>query len=154
MKLDFAPFVNAMNLTFSDMVGIEILNGPYEHMKGDDNLADVSVNIGLTGEVKASILLTVSESAAIMITTNTTGKENVSFRDRIVTDTMGEILNMVVGQAQRHSNHKFDFSLPIAVEGRNHSVRSVFDSDYRRVLSKMSGEEVGLYLFEASSAPG
>ena len=152
MKLDFAPFVNSMNLTFSDMVGIELLNGPYEHMKGDEMLADVSVNIGLTGEIKASILLTATETASLKITSNTTGKQDLSFRDRIVTDTLGEILNMIVGAAQRHSNLKFDFSLPIAVEGRNHTVRSVFDSDYRRVISKMSGEEVGLYLFESPPA--
>jgi len=148
MKIDFTPFVNSMNRTFSDMVGIEITNGAYEDMTGGEMLADVSVNIGLTGEARASLLFTATEHAALEITKTTTGKSDVKISDRIVTDAMGELLNMIVGAAQRHANIKFDFSLPIAVEGKNHSVRSVFRSNFRRVISKMGAEEIGLYLFE------
>ena len=148
MKVDFTPFVNSMNRTFSDMVGVEILNGPYESMSGGEMLADVSVNIGLTGDVKASLLLTATEKAAMIVTRNTTGKDDVKLGDRLVSDSIGEILNMIAGAAQRHSSFKFDFSLPVAIEGRNHEVRSVFKSNFRRVISKMSGEEIGLYLFE------
>ncbi len=148
MNIDFSPFVNSMNLTFSDMVGVELLNGPYESMNGGETLADVSVNIGVTGDVRASIVLTVTEPAALLITKQTTGRDASGLGERIVTDTMGELLNMIVGAAQRHSNVKFDFSLPVAIEGSNHQVRSVFKNDFRRVVSKMSGEEVALYLFE------
>ena len=147
MKIDFAPFVISMNRTFSDMLGAELLNGPYEELEGDEMLADVSVNIGLSGEEKAVLVFTVSESAAILITKLTTGKD-VKANERIVTDTLGELLNMIVGSAQRHSNIKFDFSIPMAVSGSNHRIRSVFKGAYRRVISKMHGVEVGLYLVE------
>ncbi len=148
MKIDFTPFVNSMNRTFSDMLGAELLNGPYEELEGDEMLADVSVNIGLSGDEKAVLVLTANESAGLLITKLTTGKD-VKITDRIVSDTMGELLNMIVGAAQRHSNIKFDFSIPMAVSGSNHSIRSVFKGKYRRVNSKMHGVEVGLYLIES-----
>ena len=148
MKIDFTPFVNSLNRTFSDMVGQELLNGPYENMDKGETFADISVNIGLTGDVKASLVLTVTENAALQITKTTTGKQDIKMEDKIVTDTVGELLNMIVGSTQRHSNLKWDFSLPLAIEGRNHEVRSIFKSNFRRVVSKMHGETVGLYLFE------
>lgn len=149
--MDFSPFIESLNRTFSDMVGLELVNGPYEEVTGGETLADVSVNIGLTGDVKASLLLTADERAALLITQKTTGKQNVNLGDRIVSDTMGELLNMIVGSAQRHAKIKFEFSLPVNIEGRRHKVRTIFNAGFRRVISKMQGEEVGLYLFEESS---
>lgn len=152
MNIDFAPFVESMNLTFHDMAGIEIANGPFEEQVDAEALADISVSIGLTGQVKASVLLTTSSRLAIIIAEKVTGMDNLKVGDRIVTDAMGEMLNMIVGAAQRHSNVKFDFALPVAVEGSSHMVHPSPGVGYRRVVSKMEGGDISLYLFESGNS--
>ena len=148
MGLVFSPFVNAMSRTFREMVGVELVHGPYEEMEGNEVLADVSTNIGLSGESRAVLLLTADEAAALKVTKLTTGKD-VAIHDKLVTDTIGELLNVFVGAAQRHSNIKFNFSIPMAVSGKNHTISSLFNRGRRqRVVSKMEGSEVSLYLIE------
>ena len=149
MTIDFTPFVDSMNRTFLDMTGVELLNGPFEEIAGDEMLADVSVNIGLSGTQRAVIVLTANEAAAVHITKITTGKD-VPVTNHLVTDTLGELLNMLVGAAQQYANIKFNFSIPMAVTGKGHSIRSIVSGSYRRVISKIQGMDVGLYLIETA----
>ena len=145
MHFEFEPFVEAMNRTFKYMAGEELVNGTYEEWNGARIFADVTAIMGLSGEQKGSLVLTVTEKAAIHLTSIITGKD-VTLDDRLITDTIGELINIIVGSAQRNSRVKFDFSVPVAIKGKHHEVRAVSEGSFKRIISKMSGEDIGLYL--------
>lgn len=149
MQFEFEPFIEAMNRTFKYMAGEELLNGPCEIWDGSRIFADVTAIMGLSGDEKGSLVLTVTEQAAIKLTSTITGKD-VTLEDRLITDTIGELINIIVGSAQRNSSVKFDFSVPVSIKGKNHEVRAVSEGYFKRIISKMSGEEVGLYLAKTS----
>ena len=145
MPFEFEPFVEAMNRTFRYMAGEELDNGSLNHWDGSQIFADVSAVMGISGEEKGTLVLTVSEKAALKLTAIITGLD-VTLEDRLVTDTIGELINIIVGSAQRHSVARFDFSIPLAIKGRNHEVRAVSEGYFKYMLSHMSGEEIGLYM--------
>ena len=142
---EITPFVNTMNRTFKDMVGVELSNGAVELPDDSKVLSDITATMGIHGEDKASLVVTVDESASLFLTKVMTGKD-VKLEDRIVTDTIGELLNMIVGAAQKESKQKFDFSVPVTFMGKNHEVRAVNRGYFRRVMSHFSEGTVGLYL--------
>jgi CheY-specific phosphatase CheX len=145
MQYDILPFVDALSRTFRDMAEIEIGIGPVEEPDGTIVFSDATATIGLMGTERASLVMTVEEPLALEITQRVTGKA-AGLEDRLVGDTIGELLNMVVGAAQRGSPVKFDFSLPVSIRGKNHEVRAVSKGYFRRVLCSAAGGKVGLYL--------
>ncbi len=152
MKLEIAPFVNAMNHTFKEMAGVELVNGSEEPFEEKLIQADASAIISLRSDENASIVLTVSEVAARTLTTKIS-RPNTIINERRMTDTLGELLNMLVGDAQRRSTSKFSFSIPVSIFGKNHEVNLIAQAGRqvicRRVVSRMMGENVVLYLANA-----
>ena len=156
MRYDLSPFVQAMNHTFREMADVELINGPEEEYKERMIRADVSAFISLRSDQNVSVILTVPDHAARLLTERIGGKNAVLDEQR-VTDTIGELLNMLVGYAQRKSTFKFTFSIPISIIGKNHEVNLIPTDGQqaycRRVVSRMSGDPVTLYLANSPVRP-
>jgi len=156
MKLELSPFVQAMNYTFKEMAGVELINGPEEDFAQKLIQADVSAIISVRSDENASVILTASDQAARTLTREINGP-NVKLDDHRLTDTLGELLNMLVGQAQRNTLSKFSFSIPVSIFGKNHEVNLISQDGRhvfcRRVISRMSGESIGVYLANAPVLP-
>jgi CheY-specific phosphatase CheX len=150
MKFEFKPFIDALNRTFKEMVGEEPINGAPEEPDGKDIMADVSAHIGLMGPEKANVVLILTNNIAKQIVKTIMGIDPKDDDHQIVADTVGEILNMIIGSTQRHSPIKFEFSLPGVIIGNSHEVRLLSGGHYRKVISKLSGEDIGLYLVSES----
>lgn len=151
------PFIRAMNHTFRDMADIDLSNDPIETVASDylhadvhskiALLADVSTNVGIIAEERASLLLTLSEKGAIAVAKMITGKD-LKLYDRLVADSVGELLNMIAGSAQRASSLRFQFSIPVSMQGKRHEIRTVSNSTLRYSISHFGIEEVRLILCE------
>jgi CheY-specific phosphatase CheX len=152
---DLLPFVEALNRIFVDMADIRLANGPIESTITNNITADVHSRVGLYADVsssvgifaidKASLLITIQESGALKLTRILTGQE-LQLHDRLVTDTIGEVLNIVVGAAQRASPIKFEFSVPVSIQGKGHEILMPRDSAVRYCISRFDGESVCLIL--------
>ena len=86
-----------------------------------------------------------NKNTAVYLTHAITGKER-ELGDPLVGDTVGELLNMIVGSAQRESAAKFHFGLPVCIGGREHLVRPLLGVEFRQVVSTLPTGEIGLYL--------
>ncbi|MEM7183258.1 MAG: chemotaxis protein CheX [Spirochaetota bacterium] len=93
-----------------------------ENHDSDQIYTDISSTIGLYGSSKMALILTMSEQSVLVISENIMGA-SLSWEDNLVSDTMGEILNILVGVAQKDSPEKFSFSIPITIKGKEHEVR-------------------------------
>ncbi len=152
---ELQPFLEAMNRTFKDMADITLVNGPIESAISENittdvhskigMFADVSSNIGIFADVKASLVLTLDAVGAAMVAKRISGVD-LELYDKLLTDTIGELLNIIVGSAQRASPIQFDFSIPVSVQGKNHEVRPPRNSSLRYNVSKFDKETVCLIL--------
>ena len=55
---------------------------------------------------------------------------------------------MIVGATQKESPIKFDYSIPVSITGKNNFVKPLRQGYNRYLPSKMSGEDIGLYIIE------
>ena len=147
MHYNFKHFVKAMNHAFKEMADLDLVNGDPKDYGGEDLAADISTNIGLTGEKAACIVLTMTEGAGKLLTARIRG-EAAALRDDLISDIAGELLNILVGISQRNSKIKFEFSIPVSIIGKNHVVRPLKRGYTQGVISTLQDETIGLYFIE------
>jgi chemotaxis protein CheX len=85
---------------------------------------DVSAIIGLTGETSGSIIISMPESLACKIASNML-MEEITSMNKNVEDAIGEIGNIVVGDARRaliQDGHQLNISIPTVVIGAGHKI--------------------------------
>jgi len=147
MEFQLEHFIPSMNHTFKEMCDMELLNGIVEEYKFKPIIADVSSMITLKGTKDATLILTLSIKAAREVTKKICGIESGEGDHHIISDTVGEILNMLVGFAQKTSPVKFNFSIPITVYGIKQELsHDTKTTNSKRIVSRLNGEEVWLYL--------
>jgi len=135
LQFQLSEFIEALNRTFKTLLSIDLeadgINGLPEFFR-----VDVHSRIGLYSEITknaygdltealsitGALILTLNEEMALSIAAAHSDMA-VTISDSIVTDAVGEFLNMVAGGTQKKSSVLFDFSLPISVAGRGHTVR-------------------------------
>ncbi|MDX1957010.1 MAG: chemotaxis protein CheX [Leptospiraceae bacterium] len=145
MKFKIFPFLDGLQRTFRGMAGVTLENPKIGEYNEPEFFSDYTCSIGLIGIERASLILTLSEKVATEITSMITGKV-LSGGEKIITDTIGELLNMAVGVAQKLSGEKFDFSLPVSVKGKSHQINVIKDKRTFRAIFLLNGEEICLYL--------
>jgi len=146
MKYEIDVFMDALVITLSTMAGMEIAGKDYQQPQSATVYADVSTHIDLFGsEENARLVLTMSEKAAVKMGSETTGKEVISLINPVITDSLGEILNILVGAAQKNSSTKFDFSLPVVLKGKNHEVHSL-SQNYEHCYNMHLIEDTDAYM--------
>jgi len=118
------PFLQATVNVLKTMAFVEAKPGKPSLKKGDEAYGDVSGVIGLTGATEGSLSVTFTQSCIEQILTNMFG-EPVSGVTEEVKDAVGEITNMISGDARRVLSEKgisLEAAIPTVVAGPNHTI--------------------------------
>jgi chemotaxis protein CheX len=121
------PFLSATINVIKTMAFVEAKPGkPY---RKTDRIAtgDVSGIIGLTGDNEGTLSITFSQSCIEAILTNMLG-EKISGIDDDVRDAVGEITNMISGDARRvldDEGIKLSAAIPTVISGVNHTISHI-----------------------------
>ena len=146
MSLEIQPFINAQYAAFEMMADERLEGGDLGKLRRANLTGAITAFINITGEEDAVLVLTLNPAAAKILTREIIGKE-VGDGDSLITDSVCELLNMIVGSAQRNLHVKINYSSPLLANDVGNlesalNARPLFGQD-----SKMkSGNTVGLYI--------
>ena len=144
------PFIIATRKVLNTMAFTESTSGKPFLKKDNDTkaLGDISAVIELDGEGKGSIAISFNKSCILNIAQKMFGEEFHEI-DAEITDMVGEIVNMVSGEARRElakMGFQFSAGLPVSSKGVNHSIKHFVDG---RVILIPFNTEFGAYYIEA-----
>lgn len=125
MEKYIQPFVDVCESVFRDFIGSELVTErPHFANKSDPNAWDISAVIGLTGEARGAVVISMKKDLALRLTGVLTGSEHTAFDDEVV-DAIGEIINIIAGNAKRGLEESFRLviSLPTIVRGSGHTIQ-------------------------------
>ena len=97
---------------------------PFVKKAGEPSLGDISGIVGLTGPVQGSVAISFSTAAILHIVSSMFG-EPVTEIDAEVKDAVGELTNMICGDARRmleEKGYSFVASIPTVVVGQKHEI--------------------------------
>jgi chemotaxis protein CheX len=125
MEQYIQPFIDVCENVFREFVGMELkADRPYFAETSAVNDWDISAVIGLTGEARGAVVISMKKELAIKLTDAITGAKHTQLDDEVV-DAIGEIVNIIAGNAKKGLEAAFRLviSLPTIVDGHNHSVK-------------------------------
>ncbi|HRP68958.1 MAG TPA: chemotaxis protein CheX [Turneriella sp.] len=134
--LDFNIFITILRHVFRDFIGVQELISE-EMITLPEKFQSVTAKMELTGSSPATLWLNMTE-LGIKIAMKKLAIPQ-SDEDRMLMDTVGELLNIIVGTAQRQSAVRYDFSLPTALKGENYPLR--FNENSRRSAHRFIFEQ-------------
>ncbi len=119
------PFLKATQNVLKTMAFTECAGGkPY--VKQDDTAqGDVSGIIGITGDTQGSLCISFTEACICHVVGNMFGEAVTAINDE-VKDAVGEITNMISGDARRELAEKgmnLAGAIPTVISGKNHSIK-------------------------------
>jgi chemotaxis protein CheX len=123
LELYVKPFVSATLNTFKTFVGFELVAGnPYFSGRTQEIDQDISGVIGLSGDIRGAVVITMKEKFAIKLADTLVGTKHTEIDDDIV-DAIGEIANIIAGNIKNDvpGGEKIVISLPTVVKGKDHS---------------------------------
>ena len=131
MNVEFVnPFINGLLNVLETMAQTSLKPGKPKRKQSDVAQGDVSGLIGMVGpQVKGSMSITFDENLALAIMERMVGERHEKI-DAEVGDMVGEVTNMICGNAKRDLAEKgFDFGMatPIVVSGKQHSISHQVD---------------------------
>jgi hypothetical protein len=118
--LDFEIFATSLRTVFLQFIGIRELTS--ENLpRLPEKFQSVTSRIDLLGTCPGTLWLNISHNGVALAMQ----RLNIpnSDEDRIMMDAAGELLNIIVGAAQRNSPVRYDFSLPSAYKGDAYPLR-------------------------------
>lgn len=118
------PFIKAIVEVLKVMAFVKIKASKPYLKKDDMATGDVSAIVGMTGQSNGTFSLSFDEAGILTIATNMFG-EKITKLDREVTEVVGEIANMVSGQARRELEGMglvLDGAIPSVFGGANHNI--------------------------------
>ena len=124
MKKEYImPFVEATQNVFQEFFGITPqLDTPYIVKREETSNWDVSGIIGITGESKGVIVLSISEKLATSLTSELVGRTITTLEDKVL-DTIGEITNIIAGNSKKgFEDFRLKISLPSIIKGKEHKI--------------------------------
>lgn len=121
------PFLSAVCNTFSTMLQCDARRGDICLAKGDQQTYPISGVIGLSGKAAGTVVINLSEEVALKGASAMLMMEMTELNDDVI-DAVGEIANMVAGQAKAElEEYDLSVSLPNVIIGEKHDIR--FPSD-------------------------
>lgn len=132
LKMDASiinPFINATINVLDTMAFIKTKPGKPYLKKDDTARGDVTGVIGLTGMAHGTISVTFEEDSILKIVSNMFG-EKIETLDHEVADAVGELTNMISGQARMELEQKgkvFEAAIPSVVTGKGHKIIHITD---------------------------
>jgi chemotaxis protein CheX len=84
---------------------------------------DISAVIGLTGEARGAVVISMKQDLAIKLTSILTDKTHQALDDEVV-DAVGELINIIAGNVKQELEDTFRLviSLPTIVTGKEHHI--------------------------------
>jgi chemotaxis protein CheX len=126
MNVEFInPFLEAAITVLKTMAFTTPKPGkPFLKRKDDPSRGDVSGVIGLTGPVRGSIAVSFTKEAILHVVSNMFG-EACKEIDGEVQDAVGELSNMICGDARRaleEKGYQFEAAIPAVITGKGHTI--------------------------------
>jgi chemotaxis protein CheX len=121
-KEHIMPFVEAVQGAFKDFFKVTpTLGTPYLVRKEDTNW-DISAIIGIAGESRGVVVLSISAEIATALATKLAGN-TITTLDENVLDMLGEIVNIIAGNAKKgFEDIRLKISLPSIIKGKEHEI--------------------------------
>jgi chemotaxis protein CheX len=121
------PFVNATLNVLRTMAFTEAQAEP-PYLKDEETAkGDVSGVIGMTGDSNGSLSVSFPEKTILAIVSNMFG-EKMTVVDNEIKDAVGEITNMVSGQARQELDQmgiSLEAAIPTVISGKDHTIRHI-----------------------------
>mgnify|MGYP001806242707 FL=1 len=124
MEKYIQPFVDVCESVFRDFIGTELITErPFFADKNDPHDWDISAIIGLAGEARGAVVISMKKPLALKLTGVLTGTGHEDLDDEVI-DAIGEIINIIAGNAKRGLEESFRLviSLPTIVRGKGHAI--------------------------------
>ncbi len=118
------PFINATLNVLGTMASVNAKPGKPYLKKDTVAKGDVSGVIGLTGDTNGTISVTFDEGSILKIVSNMFGEE-MNTVDNEIADAVGELTNMISGQARKELEEKgrvFHAAIPSVITGKGHQI--------------------------------
>ena len=125
MEQYIQPFIDVCLNCFREFVGVELTVGrPYIADKDSINEWDISSVIGLTGEARGAVVISMKKELAIKLTDLLTESTHTEIDDEVI-DAVGEIVNIIAGNAKKglEEAYRLVISLPTIIQGIGHAVK-------------------------------
>lgn len=121
-----ACFVKSVKNVLTTMAGIQCQLGTPALKASPAPTHDVSALVGFSGEVTGSVVVTFSEKAAIDVVEAFAGEE-LSLDSEDFADAIGELCNMIAGNAKKDFGLKANIGIPTVIIGPGHTVARLRD---------------------------
>lgn len=113
------PFVIAVKNVFETMINVPFSLGKPSLKKGSEVPHQISSIIGLSGNVSGSVVISLSHDIAYQLASSLLG-EDISELNEDCTDCIGEIANMIAGNAKTDfPTENNSISVPSVVVGKH-----------------------------------
>lgn len=114
------PFITSTLETFTMMLGLEVKPGVPHAKQEPLPTHDISGIIGLSGGAQGSIAISFPKILALKVVSKLLGAD-IKVMGSEVTDGIGELANIIAGNAKQHLNGlDLSISLPNVVVGKDH----------------------------------
>ena len=121
------PFIEAALNVLGTMASTKANAGKPFLKEKNAARGDVTGIVGMTGETEGTISISFTEKCILSIVSNMFGEEMKEMNDEIG-DAVGEIANMVSGQARKQLSEQgrsLKAAIPTVIMGKNHSLTHI-----------------------------
>lgn len=117
------PFIDSTTSVFETMLGCEVERTGLSLNHNFVPEYDVTGIIGLSGRASGDVVISFEKSLALSAAEALIGEKFDAISDEVI-DTVGELTNMIAGNA-KSSLERFEMhlALPTVIVGKNHSIR-------------------------------
>lgn len=122
-----AAFVSATQNVLSTMVGMESDIQKPQLKQAPQPSYDVSGIVGFTGDIIGSVVISFREKTALEIVKAFT-MEEYAIHDEDFVDAIGELCNMIAGNAKKDFGLTAGIGIPNVVVGPNHTISRMRDA--------------------------
>ena len=140
------PFITATKTVFQMMLQTEVGVSKPKARATNESVSDVSAIIGLTGPATGSVALCFTRTVGCRVASTFAGA-TLTLDDPDFADALGELANMVAGQAKDHiCGANVRLSLPRVIAGVNHRI---LDTHHTPVLVLPCETSLGRFTVES-----
>ncbi len=145
------PFIQGTIKTFEVMLGVKPDSKELEIKESTDGTYDISAMIGLSGSSTGGVVISFPEDVACKIVSRMLDEE-ISELNQDVSDGIGELVNIIAGNAKRglvkHGFQDLSQSLPHVVIGKHRTVWRT--KDMPCLVKRFFSSELGAFCIEVN----
>lgn len=124
MKAEYInPFIDASVNVFETMLGCSVSRTGLKVCDTFKPEYDITGLIGLSGKATGDIVISFAEELALLATEGLIGEKPTEINEDVI-DTIGELTNMIAGNAKASMEElELKLALPTVIVGKNHAIR-------------------------------